>query len=47
MPVQIDGSPLRRALQGGQYALGIQMVMPSAHVSRVIAGIPGLTVGHL
>lgn len=44
MPVKIDGSPLRNALQEGRHALGVQMVMPSAHVARVVAGVPGLTV---
>lgn len=44
MPVNIDGSPIRKALQEGRHALGVQMVMPSAHVARVVAGVPGLTV---
>lgn len=45
MPVQIDGSPLRKALKEGRHALGVQMVMPSAHVARIVAGVAGLTVG--
>ena len=44
MPVHIDGNPLRRALEAGRHALGVQLVMPSAHVARVVAGVPGLTV---
>lgn len=44
MPVNINGSPLLKALKDGRHALGVQMVMPSAHVARVVAGVPGLTV---
>lgn len=44
MPIQIDGNPLRKALKEGRHALGVQMVMPSAHVARIVAGVPGLTV---
>ncbi|CAH0057986.1 unnamed protein product [Clonostachys solani] len=43
MGLNIDGSPLRKALESGRPALGVQMVLPSAHVARVIAGVPGLT----
>ncbi|OAA68525.1 Pyruvate/Phosphoenolpyruvate kinase [Niveomyces insectorum RCEF 264] len=43
MPVNIDGCALRRALAEGRPALGVQMVMPSAHVARVVASVPGLT----
>ena len=46
MPIHIDGSPLRKALQEGRHALGVQLVMPSAHVARIVAGVPGLTVSH-
>jgi hypothetical protein len=42
--VVMNGSALRRALTHGEPALGVQMVLPGAHIARVIAGIPGLTV---
>lgn len=44
MPTKIDGNPLLRALKEGRHALGVQMVMPSAHVARIVAGVPDLTV---
>lgn len=38
------GSSLRKALEAGRHALGVTMVMPSSHVARVVASVPGLTV---
>lgn len=43
----MKGSSLRKALEEGRHALGVQMVMPSNHVARIVAGVPGLTVSRL